>query len=337
MQPGGGGRDLDESRDPDDSRFAGWVGHADYFKRKSEMLRQQTANKTIGGAGQQSDIFVGKIIHVNGHTVPSRHELWALLATHGGQFERMLTSDVTHVIVSEMPDNKIQAWLRQPAANRKPHVLPTWLTESITAGRALQSHGYLHPRLRSGSQRSIADLPRSRTAPRAASLALPAATVAVALPASPAASAPLPTGRVEQMGRELRHSGNDPDFVRKYFKRSRLHHIGTSRGRYQKIVNDTCIRPMSLVSNVNAGESWRYTGSASRQGGSSSSGVGFGIGGDGGVGAVGSNGRVIMHIDMDCFFASVAVRSRPQLAGKAFVVCFPGENRMLRHNATIER
>jgi hypothetical protein len=97
--------------------------------------------------------------------VPNRQELWSLLATHGGAFERMLTPAVTHVLVSEMPDNKIQQWRRQPAANRKPHVLPTWLVESVAAGRMLPCHSFLHPRLRDTSQRSMATLAAAAAVP----------------------------------------------------------------------------------------------------------------------------------------------------------------------------
>ena len=63
-----------------------------------------------GPGGPRSDIFRGCVVHVNGHTVPSRKELWEQIAIHGGSFERELRPGVTHVIVSELPDAKIQAW-----------------------------------------------------------------------------------------------------------------------------------------------------------------------------------------------------------------------------------
>ena len=40
------------------------------------------------------------------------------------------------------------------------------------------------------------------------------------------------------------------------------------------------------------------------------------------AGADSEQSRVIMHIDMDCFFASVTMRTRPELKDKPFVVCF---------------
>ncbi|KAF5174903.1 Dna polymerase iv [Thalictrum thalictroides] len=76
----------------------------------------------------------------------------------------------------------------------------------------------------------------------------------------------------------------DPNFVENYFKNSRLHFIGTWRNRYRK-------RFPSLPSGVKDGNS-----------------------------AV-TNGASVIHIDMDCFFVSVIIRSRPELQDKPVAVC----------------
>ena len=319
--------------DPSDERFEGWQHFGDYFDLKKSKLREQTQDK-VGTEGLRSDVLRGVVAHINGHTVPSRKELWELIAQHGGQFEQYPHASVTHIIVMELPDSKVQEWLRQPAKNRTPHVLPSWITTSIERGKLEPWQSYLLPRLRDSSQRSVFDMrtsaldsaapcpalsanaaaaavvtfsPRavpvaSPAADSAASFATPggsgaAAAAAAAAPAAPAAPAAAASqaqllttskvaNRAERSSGEAQSTKTDPDFVRKYFKRSRLHHIGTSRGKYQKYVAETCSKPMSQHA-------------ASRD-----------------------DGRVIMHIDMDCFFASVTMRTRPELRDKPFVVCF---------------
>ena len=267
--------------DPDDARFGGWQSRGDYHELKKQKLREQTTSKVEAG-GPRSRVFAGVVAHINGHTVPSRKELWELIAQHGGQFEQYPGPTVTHVIVSELPDSKVQEWRQQPAKNRKPHVLPSWVMASIEKGRLEPWVPHLVPRLRDTSQRSVFDVAR-RVAPGTAP-----APAAPAAAAAAAAAAPVPR---QQHADSDAHAGahctrTDPDFVRKYFKRSRLHHIGASRGRYQKYVSDHCRQQYSQHAAV-AGDS-----------------------------------RVIMHIDMDCFFASVAMLSRPALRERPFVVCF---------------
>ncbi|XVE49265.1 hypothetical protein DITRI_Ditri01bG0069000 [Diplodiscus trichospermus] len=85
-----------------------------------------------------------------------------------------------------------------------------------------------------------------------------------------------------------RHSTlEDPNFVENYFKNSRLHFIGTWRNRYRKRFSSLSNRRMKSHSDVSAG----------------------------------SQKTPIIHIDMDCFFVSVVIRSHPELYDKPVAVC----------------
>jgi DNA repair protein REV1 len=71
-----------------------------------------------------------------------------------------------------------------------------------------------------------------------------------------------------------------------FFKASRLHYIGTWKARYQQII-DSLPPPPPLPQPLKP-----------------------------------SGERVILHIDMDCFFCSVAVRGRPEFKGMPVAVCW---------------
>ncbi|KAJ7568747.1 hypothetical protein O6H91_01G046300 [Diphasiastrum complanatum] len=74
----------------------------------------------------------------------------------------------------------------------------------------------------------------------------------------------------------------DKNFVQNFFKRSRLHFIGTWRSRYHGHVED---KPRPINESLS------------------------------------NQTPAIIHIDMDCFFVAVVVRNRPQMAGKPVAVC----------------
>ncbi|GAQ82378.1 DNA repair protein REV1 [Klebsormidium nitens] len=84
---------------------------------------------------------------------------------------------------------------------------------------------------------------------------------------------------------------DDPDFINNYYKNSRLHFIGTWRSRYQA---------------MGGGEQWRKGGGKPE------------LPAEGSPAA--EKDRLIVHIDMDCFFVNVVVRDRPELFGKAVAV-----------------
>lgn len=87
-----------------------------------------------------------------------------------------------------------------------------------------------------------------------------------------------------------RHStSGDPDFVKNYFKNSRLHFIGTWRNRYRKCFFDVLSRnkhPKTSVTSLHD-----------------------------------TKKPAIIHIDMDCFFVSVVIRNYPELLDKPVAVC----------------
>ncbi|XVF45045.1 hypothetical protein PTKIN_Ptkin02bG0173800 [Pterospermum kingtungense] len=85
-----------------------------------------------------------------------------------------------------------------------------------------------------------------------------------------------------------RHSTlGDPDFVENYFKNSRLHFIGTWRNRYRKRFSSLSNGFMKSHLDVSAG----------------------------------TQKTPIIHIDMDCFFVSVVIRSHSELHDKPVAVC----------------
>ncbi|GMF14518.1 unnamed protein product [Phytophthora fragariaefolia] len=71
-----------------------------------------------------------------------------------------------------------------------------------------------------------------------------------------------------------------PEFVRHFFAKSRLHHIGTWKATFQQ-------KAAEFQSKYKGGPVTRAPASSSE--------------------------RVILHVDMDCFFVAVAVRGRPEL------------------------
>jgi DNA repair protein REV1 len=84
-----------------------------YMHNKNLKLREQFEAQALH-VGQQSNLFQGISIHVNGYTVPSHHELKQIMALHGGRFETYYYRDrVTHVVCSNLPDTKLKHFARE--------------------------------------------------------------------------------------------------------------------------------------------------------------------------------------------------------------------------------
>lgn len=107
-------------------------GFADYMRRKKIKLQNLDAEIRASSA-DNPPIFGGVVAHVNGYTQPSLQDLHRLIVSHGGGFVQYLDSKTvaTHIIASSLTPKKREEFRRYRI------VKPTWVVESVKAGRML--------------------------------------------------------------------------------------------------------------------------------------------------------------------------------------------------------
>ncbi|KAK9810528.1 hypothetical protein WJX72_012236 [[Myrmecia] bisecta] len=101
-----------------------------------------------------------------------------------------------------------------------------------------------------------------------------------------------------------RSSADDPNFMETFFKSSRLHFIGTWKARIEALHATMAVSapvPQQAMPSVHAesGQRSLFMGSTASR----------------------AAERSIIHLDMDCFFASVAALGNPAFEGKPLAVC----------------
>lgn len=296
-------------------------------------------------------------------------------------------TDLTHLICGRLPETKLRDYAR--SLRKLPVVSASWVVQSCREGRLLDPWGFVLPALRhaalggphssssssglgSGSSgapgASLASLWGNKSNPSKAGSSRAATGLRHGHTVAAHPAAPQPDGLPEERpqsftgGAPPSHSGKssrqDPDFVRNYFRNSRLHFIGEAKQHMQHLI----VRTLRALGGQ-AGQgivAMRTVGQGQGQG----RGRGHGGEGEGEIGednaasasgqasvalggaAVGPRStarsstkhsgssagaadrsrsrrrgeRWIAHVDMDCFFASVALLRRPEFKSRPVAV-----------------
>ncbi|KAK9467096.1 hypothetical protein V1512DRAFT_247354 [Lipomyces arxii] len=279
-------------------------GFSEYFRNKKVKLQNLDAHifGSDGGRGDRPAIFKGCIVHVNGYTKPSNIEIHKLVVLYGGVYYQYMDgkTSVTHIVASSLTPKKMVEFARYRI------VKPEWITESIEAGRLLPWHDYRviqnaesqmqldtvrKSRHSSPDSTQPTTLDNSNTAPVTAPDIVPDTILDTAQDTEPITNTKAMTA--EEYNAHLLSDPNvrkstvlNPDFLKTYYGQSRLHHLSTWKADLKvKIQN-------KILSATGHGNKVDIT----------------------------AKQRIVFHVDFDCFFASIALRSHPHLVDKPVCV-----------------
>lgn len=283
------------------------------MEAKKSKLEEQFAQDAMNNPYKESDLFAGISIFVNGLTNPSADELKRIMMRNGGVYHTYQRSSTKFVIATNLPDVKV----RQITSAKI--ISPQWVVDCLKENKVLDYAKYLlytncktsQPKIAFGAAKAketvtkcdsmdleskniLDSLNFLNTAIRQDGIDVEDKTVnktAVSLNVS---------NSVHDESKKAR-TAVDPNFLSEFYSNSRLHHIATLGAGFKHHVSklreshkggfparDQLIRPRTIAEPIAASISLVIQARSS---------------------------QIVMHIDMDCFFVSVGLRSRPHLRG----------------------
>ncbi|EEC44241.1 predicted protein [Phaeodactylum tricornutum CCAP 1055/1] len=119
----------------------------------------------VGRRSRPDLFFYGICVLVNGYTNPDTETLQRILHRHGGDLEKYETSRITHVIAEHLSTAKANMYKRRKR-NPVPVCHPSWITDCVRAQKLLPYAEYLLPEIRDQNEgmSSIATLFRQSPA-----------------------------------------------------------------------------------------------------------------------------------------------------------------------------
>lgn len=301
---------------------------------KKAKLEEQFAEDALKNPYKQSDLFRGVSIFVNGLTNPSADELKRIMMSNGGVYHTYQRSSTTFVIATNLPDVKI----RQITSAKI--ISPQWVVDCLKEKRILDYSKYLLYTNSSTTQPKLAfakkdiyekkpvDTPNIKPKPsiEASNTKRPDDNQNILSPVTESkviltnlnilntvlcgadspkkeavATKPHDIQPKNEIKKGAARTAVDPNFLTEFYNNSRLHHIATLgagfKGHISKLREShngkfpACDLLKQLLQSKRIDQT---------------------------IDAVA--GKVVMHIDMDCFFVSVGLRSRPHLKGYPIAV-----------------
>ncbi|KAM3960202.1 rev1 DNA directed polymerase [Aphomia sociella] len=317
-----------------DNGFEQWGG---YMQAKISKLEEQFSSKACNEV-KESNIFNSVSIYVNGFTIPSADELKVLMVKHGGVYHTYQRAE-DFIIASNLPDTKIKNMSLAKV------VKPEWITDSIRLNCLLDYREYLlyrnsvtQPQLNfvknikndKASVDSIVPFEMDVHGTEEISMSVKKEEYLMEITKQTLVTDVETSNNIKEINESVsnesdiqnkvkEHIGTsvndikqnqitktaaDPNFISEFYNNSRLHHISQLGACFKQYVNELRgnsnfsfplriqLKEKVLMSNMQ----------------SNSTKLNF------------DKEKIIMHIDMDCFFVSVGLRSRPELRGRPVAV-----------------
>nr|XP_037287617.1 DNA repair protein REV1-like [Rhipicephalus microplus] len=312
----------------------GFEEYGGYMNAKIQKLENQFLNSAqneidSSQEDQSSTIFKGISVFVNGYTNPTAEEIRRIMMLHGGTYQHYYKRKPNcYMIATNLPPAKLLD-LRDYV------VKPNWISDSVQAGKLLPVQDYLlyTPDLKNGQQKLNlvrCEQPSTSAAPSPSSTSQnndqdswlssenshdeDEHTVC-----HTENSVHHPQESVDHTRNSVHHAedsvhqeskkdsvaarkAGDPGFLEQFYGRSRLHHISTASIKLRDYVAQKRALSNGAFEGIEKLKQYLASKSSREQ---------VPIGEE----------KVIMHIDMDCFFVSVGLRTRPHLKGKPVAVC----------------
>ncbi|KAI9274686.1 hypothetical protein BDA99DRAFT_498241 [Phascolomyces articulosus] len=253
-----------------------------YMTNKQAKLKDQEKILEESSSQAVPQIFNGLSIYINGYTNPPQSELRRQIIIHGGDYQHYLKkSNVTHIIASNLTQAKCNEFRAYKV------VKPEWLMDSIRQKQLLPWNEY---RI-TGKDTAQKELPFQQANKQQ-------------IPQQQQKQQKLQEEKVEEdmenpQGKVLNanllsvpwnreNTSVNPGFVKKYYSSSRLHHLSTWKSEIKAEIIKKLDEKFAVKGK---GKKRKYDGT-----------------------------RIVMHVDFDCFFASVGLLDRPHLKDKPVAV-----------------
>uniref|UniRef100_A0A0P4VTD3 DNA repair protein REV1 n=1 Tax=Scylla olivacea TaxID=85551 RepID=A0A0P4VTD3_SCYOL len=328
-----------------------------YMAAKISKLQNQYKDSVSTREGEEKKgLFHGVAIFVNGYTEPTAEELKRLMMVHGGTYHHYYSrSQTTHIIAHNLPDTKIKNMNTERIVSPKwivnsiaaGHLLD--YTKYILYGNQSRSQ----PRLQFKSalppdkgteslenlvnESSVKDEQKSETYKESKCISLTNDALGAHQGNTAASdnsedteakiegerdfkrhlviSANSPNSNIDNKHSPVKGhamSTANPKFLSEFYNNSRLHHISTMGAMFKEYINELQNKGDGFPGREKLKE-WITNRGFSKNGTTVNEGFQCSS-------PRGKNKRIIMHIDMDCFFVSVGLRKHPELRDKPVAV-----------------